>query len=151
MEEWVRDQGAGLYNEMNRPWIEIVMKGRRVLAEASEQQRAMFSMASYNLDHFRKFVFETKFLTVFDVSKEEIERAAADEVALMELAVRWLRFALFGESTLILRAGLMGKGGNRTGRIGGRRQSGAADEKPDVVLYLTGKRGQKDGTTEPLH
>jgi hypothetical protein len=105
VEEWVQNQGAELYNEMNRPWIEIVMNEKGVLGELSEQRLAMFSMASYNLDRFREFVFQTKFLSVFDVSENEKQKAAIDDVALMNLAMRWLRFAFFGQGPTIVNSG----------------------------------------------
>ncbi len=103
VEEWVENQGASVYNAMNRPWIEIIMNERGILGELSEQRLAMFSMASYNLDRFREFVFRTKFLSAFDVSDEERQKVAVDEVALMNLAMRWLRFSFFGKDTLIVK------------------------------------------------
>lgn len=101
VEEWIQDQGVRLYNEMNRPWMEIVTSKNPRLNELTEQKLGMFYMVSYNLDRFRDFVFQTKFFKVFDVSPGEIERVASDEVELMKLGMRWLRFALFGEDTLV--------------------------------------------------
>jgi len=105
VEEWVQNQGAELYDEMNRPWIEIVMNEKGVMGKLTEQRLAMFFMASYNLDRFREFVFQTKFFSVFDVSEEDRKKAAVDDLALMNLAVRWLRFAFFGEGSLIVNVG----------------------------------------------
>jgi uncharacterized protein len=101
VEEWIEDQGVGLYNEMNRPWMEIVTSKNPRLRELTEQKLGMFHMASYNLDRFRDFVFQTKFFKVFGVSPGEIEKVASDEVELMKLSMRWLKFALFGEDTLV--------------------------------------------------
>lgn len=106
--EWIEDQGVRLYNEMNRPWMEVVTSKSPRLRELTEEKLGMFHLASYNLDRFRDFVFQTKFLKVFGLSAEEIERAASDEVELMKLGMRWLRFALFGEDTLIPRQGQPG-------------------------------------------
>ena len=103
LEEWIQDQGVRLYNEMNRPWVEIVTSKNPRLRELTEQKLGMFHMASYNLDRFRDFVFQTKFFKVFDVSPGEIEKVASDEVELMKLGMRWLRFALFGEGDLVPR------------------------------------------------
>ncbi len=101
IKEWIRDQGFEHYNEMNRPWMEIVTTRNRHLMELTEQKLGMFHMVSYNLDRFREFVFQTKFLKVFDVPSEEIETVASDEVELMKLGMRWLRFALYGEVGLV--------------------------------------------------
>jgi Fe-S-cluster containining protein len=103
VEEWIQDQGVRLYNEMNRPWMEIVTSQNPRGRELTEQKLGMFYMVSYNLDRFRDFVFQTKFLRIFDVSPEEIQRAASPEVELMKLGMRWLKFALFGEDALVLR------------------------------------------------
>jgi len=101
VEEWIEDQGVRLYNEMNRPWIEVVANKNARISGLTDQKLAMFHMASYNLDRFREFVFRTKFLKVFALTPEEGEKAAADEVELMKLAMRWLGFALCGLDTLV--------------------------------------------------
>lgn len=103
VQEWIQDQGVRLYNEMNRPWMEIVTSKNPRLRELTAQKLEMFFLVSYNLDRFRDFVFHTKFLTVFDLVAEEIEGAASDEVQLLKLGMRWLRFALFGEPALLLK------------------------------------------------
>lgn len=101
VEEWIQDQGVKLYNEMNRPWMEIITGRNRLMGELTEQKLGMFHMASYNLDRFREFVFQTTFLKVFDVPSGEIEKVASDEVELMKLGMRWLRFVLYGEGDLM--------------------------------------------------
>ena len=99
--EWIEDQGVRLYNEMNRPWIEVIANRNARVSGLTDQKLAMFHMASYNLDRFREFVFRTKFLKVFELTPEEGEKVAADEVELMKLAMRWLGFALCGLDTLV--------------------------------------------------
>jgi Fe-S-cluster containining protein len=102
-EEWIQDQGVSLYNEMNRSWMEILTSKNSRLREITEQKLEMFYLVSYNLDRFRDFVFQTKFLKAFDVSPGEIEKVDSDEVELMKLGMRWLKFALFGEGPLVLK------------------------------------------------
>ena len=62
----------------------------------------MFYMTSYNSDRFREFVFQTKFLNIFDITVEEIEKINTDETELMKFGMKWLKFALFGEGPLSL-------------------------------------------------
>jgi hypothetical protein len=100
--EWIESQGAAIYNEMNRTWIEVVANKNVRISSLTDQKLAMFHMASYNLDRFREFVFRTKFLKVFRLTPEEGEKVAADEVELMKLAMRWLGFAICGLDTLAL-------------------------------------------------
>lgn len=103
IEEWIEDQGVNHYNEMNRPWMEIVTSRNPRKTELTEEKLGMFYMTSYNLDRFREFVFQTKFLRVFDMAPRDMERIEAEEAELMKLGMRWLRFALFGEQALTLR------------------------------------------------
>ena len=102
VEEWIRDQGVDVYNEMNRHWMEIVTSWSPRKKELTTDKLQMFYMTSYNLDRFREFVFQTKFLKIFDVTDEEIGKIKTDETELMKFGMRWLKFALFGEGTLRL-------------------------------------------------
>ena len=52
------------------------------------------------MDRFRRFVFESKFLDIFDVDNEEIERIKTDDVALMKLGFRYVKYLLMLEETL---------------------------------------------------
>ena len=63
----------------------------------------MFTMASYNLDQFRDFVLGSRFLTLFDLPEETVERIKIEDEELLVLACQWLKFALFGQKTLSLR------------------------------------------------
>ena len=57
-------------------------------------------MASYNLDKFRKFLFQSKFFDHFQVNEELKDRMETDDVALMGFGFDWLKFSLFGDKTL---------------------------------------------------
>lgn len=103
LEEWLEDQGAKQYNEMNRPWMEIITSRSPRLKALKQGALQMFYMASYNLERFRRFVFTTRFLNKFFLAEEEVERIRQDDVALMLLGMQWLKFALMGEMTLELR------------------------------------------------
>jgi hypothetical protein len=63
----------------------------------------MFRMACYDLDTFRRFVFETRFLEVFEVEEEVIRQVKKDDLALLELAFRWIRFGLVCGDVLPIR------------------------------------------------
>jgi len=57
-------------------------------------------MACYDLDSFRRFVFESTFLKRFQVEEDVLERIREDDEELLRFAFRWLRFALFREPTI---------------------------------------------------
>ena len=71
--------------------------------ELDPKQMQMYWMSTYDLDTFRRFVFESSFLDRFDVSEEEIEELREDDEALMKFAFRWLAFALSGKRTMKLK------------------------------------------------
>jgi hypothetical protein len=60
----------------------------------------MYYMACFDLDRFRRFVFETRFLSLFAVDEARVEALRADDEELLEFGMQWLRFSLFGEKTM---------------------------------------------------
>ena len=63
-------------------------------------KQSQMYMASYDLDTFRKYVFESRFLDVFDISESELEQIRTDDVALMKLGIKYIKFLLMLEETL---------------------------------------------------
>jgi uncharacterized protein len=59
--------------------------------------------ACYDLDAFKRFLFETRFFDIYDVEKEVIEKIKNDEEELLSFGYRWVRFSLFSEDTLKLK------------------------------------------------
>lgn len=57
-------------------------------------------MASYDLDNFRKFIFESRFLEVFDLDEKEIEIIRTDEVALMKFGVKYIKYIMMLDQSL---------------------------------------------------
>ncbi|MBW2276920.1 MAG: hypothetical protein JRF63_05470 [Deltaproteobacteria bacterium] len=72
----------------------------------------MFHMASYDVDRFREFVFESTFLERFEIEEPLAEQMRDDDLALLGFAFRWLRFALFGEPTITVRKSAQQPGRN---------------------------------------
>lgn len=101
VESWGADQEASLYDEMNREWKSILMRrdipGKEQL---DPQKQSQFYMTSYDLDKFRRFIFDSKFLDVFDINEEEIEKMRTDEIALMQFGFKYLRYLLMLEESL---------------------------------------------------
>ena len=101
IEEWTADQGLDEYSAMNDLWLDIISSPRSLGPEKEIHRKTqMFFMASYNLDKFRKFVFESRFLHLFDVDSKVSERLAKDDRELMLFSFKWLKFSLFGLDTI---------------------------------------------------
>jgi len=104
VEEWLSSEGVDEYNAMNDLWSQILTSAKDLGPTKDIQKKMqMFSMASYNLDRFRRFIFESKFLQLFQVDEEKRAVLASEDVELMKFAFDWLRYSLFGEKTIKLR------------------------------------------------
>jgi hypothetical protein len=111
--QWVREQGVDDYEMMGRSFAELMLhEGWARERPLTPQQMAMYYTACYDLDAFRRFVFETRFLALFDIDEARVEALRQDDQELLDFAVQWLRFSLFGERTLRLKpeAGVPARG-----------------------------------------
>lgn len=103
--EWLADQGMEEYNRMNDLLMELyVLKTRSSGIELGAQHMQMFLMACYNTDRFRDFIFKSGFLKKFELAHAMVEELRSDDLTLLEFAFTWLRFALFRQPVLTVKA-----------------------------------------------
>ena len=110
MAEFRRDQGIEPYDEQNRGWIEILMKmaswqsiGGPYGKAPSKQTKQMFFLVSTDIDGFRRFVFETKFLDTYDIDEDMVDSVRVNDEALLQLGFDWLRNVMFNDPTITLK------------------------------------------------
>ena len=104
--EWLADQGLEKYNHYNDLWMEIITSNSSLgPVEHHVKKIQMFFMVSYNADRFRDFVLNSKFLKMFEFDEDLAGRVEDDDEALLKLGFLWLKFSLFGEKTLSVKAG----------------------------------------------
>jgi Fe-S-cluster containining protein len=102
--EWIEKQHLEPFDQMQAPFLELMSHpGWEQPESRSDQKLAMFYMALYDLDRFRRFVSETRFLELFEVDESRIEAIAEDDEELLEFAIDWLAFSLFHEKRMRLR------------------------------------------------
>jgi Fe-S-cluster containining protein len=102
--EWIADQGIEEYEMMGASFQDFALHDSWSRGPAlTEQQAEMFYMACYDLDRFRRFVFETRFLKMFEIDEAKVEALRSDDEELLEFAILWLRFSLFYEKTMKIR------------------------------------------------
>jgi Fe-S-cluster containining protein len=102
--QWLEDQGILEYNEMGEFFKDISLHEDFQKGETLEPDKMeMFYMVCYNLDKFRRFVFESSFLKTFEIEPELVESIRSDDVELMKFGFKWLRYALFGEPLIEIR------------------------------------------------
>jgi uncharacterized protein len=105
IEEWRADQGVDIRDEMNKEWLRLVMRRKSfgLQATLSEQAKRMFFMASTDLTHFRRFIFESSFLDTYEIDEETIARIRENDVELMHFSFKYLAATLFGVQNLKIR------------------------------------------------
>jgi len=96
--QWRADQGIDESDDMNKEWMEIVMRRKSfgLQATLSEPAKKIFFMASTDLDKFRDFVFNSSFLETYEVPEETLAAIREDDIALMKFSFRYLASSLFG-------------------------------------------------------
>ncbi len=99
--EWLEDQGIMDYQRVNNYYSEIICHPKlKEMDVTNDQVRQMFYMAAYNLDSFRDFVMNSKFMNLFEFEDDFMERIRVDDTELLRLGLDWIKFGLFGEKTL---------------------------------------------------
>lgn len=99
---WIEDQGIREYDEAGELFKAISLNPYFDSGDLSPAKMDMFFNASYDLDRFRRFVFESTFFEKFVVDEETVEQIRTDDFELMQFSFRFLRYALFYEPTMEL-------------------------------------------------
>ena len=106
--EWIQEQGIEEYDAMGTPFKELMLhpfwNGEGFLAP---EQIDMYYMACYDLDRFRRFLFQTRFFELFDVDGDRIEAIRKDDLELLDFAMQWLKFSLFHEKCMKIKRSVL--------------------------------------------
>ncbi|MEW5984701.1 MAG: YkgJ family cysteine cluster protein [Acidobacteriota bacterium] len=106
--EWIEDQGIEEYDMMGASFKALMLHefwdGTEGLTPA---QMDLYYMACFDLDRFRRFVFESRFLQTFVVDEARVDAMRTNDDDLLEFAMQWLRFALFGEKSMKIQPAVM--------------------------------------------
>jgi Fe-S-cluster containining protein len=103
--EWIQDQEMEVYNEMNDLWVDVdsIFRANPWGSQGNHSPALkMAFMACFNMDMFKKFVFESSFLSRFDLPGERIEKLKRSDVELMKFGFDWTTFFLTGSGPLVL-------------------------------------------------
>jgi Fe-S-cluster containining protein len=97
--QWLSDQKLGPFNMMNDFWAEIDVLLRSLQADShdffNDPKMKMAFMASYNIDSFRTFIFESTFLKRYTIKPHMAENLKTDDTELLKLGFDWIKFFLF--------------------------------------------------------
>lgn len=100
IKEWRDDQGVDIYDEMNRGWKEILFRRNLPGNKLDERKQKAFYMACYDVDRFRRFVFESGFLDKFEMDEETIKRIKIDDAEMMKFGFDYTKYILMMNETL---------------------------------------------------
>jgi hypothetical protein len=104
IDSWRKDQAVDLYDRVNREWKTLQLrKNLPGHPELDENKQFQFYMASYDLDRFRTYIFESNFLNIFDIDEETIEKIKNDEIELIQFGVKYIKYLMMLEETLKLK------------------------------------------------
>ncbi len=101
--QWMKNQQMEEYNALNAAWAQIDSLLRQNPfgdKGLSSPAMKMTYMASYNIDTFRRFVFDSSFLSRFQVAAERLEAVRESDAELLLLGFDWIRRFLFGQGPL---------------------------------------------------
>lgn len=109
VQEYLEEQQARAFDDMNREWLTIMLKKRSAgpsvgtLPEASLQ---LFFMASFDMDRFRRFVLSDNFRNTYELEESTYEVFAKEDLSLMQFGVKLMRQVFFGERTIAEKQGV---------------------------------------------
>jgi uncharacterized protein len=95
--QWFGDQDLPVYNGINDQMMPVLYPEAFNLGWRPDQSQCdKFLLALYNLDEFRRRLFAADSDLAAKISEHERDRLAADELALLRYACRWLHGEVFG-------------------------------------------------------
>lgn len=105
IKEWIEDQHIQIYNNMNELWVDIDTLFRSNPWGPQGIDNPAFKMAfmaCFNIDEFKKFVFESTFLSRFNVHHDRVRQLRESDVELMKFGFDWIKFFLTGKGPLMM-------------------------------------------------
>ncbi len=115
--EWREDQGVDLRDEVNEGWLDLMVRKKSLPSsmQLSEQAKQMFFMVCYNIDKFKRFVFESSFLTRYNIPAERVAQIKDDDVKLLQFGFEWLKTTFFHTGEAMFKS--KENGGDSTGSL----------------------------------
>jgi hypothetical protein len=94
--QWMQGQEIEIYNAINDRLMELIsLKNRLRPGPLDLKSRHLFYMALYDLDTFRTQIKANGILENADIDSASLEKAMADDVALLEVGMEWIKQVLF--------------------------------------------------------
>ena len=110
VEDWILSQGINIYEKYESLFQGLIEHERaKDLDITNPDVLQMVQMALYDLDKFKKFVFESNFLNYFEVDKGRVKTIKNADVELLIFGIEWIKFGLFGQQTFRVKEEVVNK------------------------------------------
>jgi len=95
--DWRDDQEAAAFDEINEGWYDLMVMKRSFPQNMrlTEKAKKLFFTASYDIDNFKRFVFESNFLKLNNIDDQKAKELKEDEVKLLIFGQKWLKWMLY--------------------------------------------------------
>ena len=108
VDAWMKEQGIPVYKEMEAPFKKITTNEFLAHHQVTNKKiQEMYYMACYDLDRFRRFIFNSTFLERFEMEPQVVAKIKEDDVELYHFAMRWLEYGLLGQHALKVKPHVM--------------------------------------------
>jgi Fe-S-cluster containining protein len=99
LQQWIEEQGLAVYNENNDKLMQIIsLKNRLIQGPLDLKSSQLFYTALYDQDDFRLQIQNSGLLDNFHVNSRIMDAALKSDVALLNLAMRWIKRVLFDQN-----------------------------------------------------
>ncbi len=103
---WTRDQEAEVYHQMTIRWAglkRLFQKDPWGVEGPQGPKAKMAFMATYNIDRFRDFVFQSSFLKRYKIKSAILKKLKTDDVRLLKFGFEWVKVFVWGMRSKTIR------------------------------------------------
>ena len=99
VQQWKDGQEIAIFNEINDQLMQIIsLKNQLMPGPLDLKSRHLFYIALYDLDSFRSQIKANGLLNDFQVDSSTMDKAMEDDVALLELGMKWIMYVIFDQN-----------------------------------------------------
>ena len=99
VQQWIDEQEIAAYNDINDQMMQIIsLKNRLMPGTLDLKSRHLFYLALYDLDNFRSQIETKELPDNLHINSTTIDRVMKDDVALLELGIKWIMHVIFDQS-----------------------------------------------------
>ncbi len=135
IEQYRTEQGVVEYDEKAHAWRQLIVKRKSAgpsIGKPTPVSNQLFFMASYDMDRFRAFIMSPSFNESYNIPVEVMALLVADDEALLDFGLNFLRHALFGEDFIEQHPGAYEKRLERKRAMAGQNQEAEFQKKMEI-------------------